>query len=354
MNRPSLIETATAGLGGQSPPRLSIDMNRFTLVDGSGNEKIINSLTLDVVFVGLNPKVSKIYYDTPYAGKEHAVIPACFSDNGVAPSTQADTPQATTCAVCPRNVIGSAISKFSGAKIKECVDFKKLAFIIPGDPNKLIYLMTIKPGSFKNWTSYVNWIKTQSFSGGQKPDLYDLVTRLSFESQGVLKFEPASLSSVNTALVAQMEAAWSSGAIPGIVGQNDAPYAGQVGAPAATPAIAAPATPAHEPAGFALPEMPTFGQPVGQMQQAPLNTKPAPTKRRPRAKAPDAPRAAVPVQFTEQDPPPADSTLEIPPFLQRGASAKTELPAPSFGMAPAEEPSGDMGAVLDAVFKLPT
>lgn len=149
--RPRLIDHAADNLGRTMPPRLSIDMNRFTLIDSGGNQKPINALNLDVCFVDLNPKVSKMYFGKKYNPNDSSDPPKCWSDNGTAPSSQAIEPQNPTCMSCPHNAIGSAISEFTGAKIKACVDMKKLAFIVPGDPDNMIFLMTVKPGSFKNW-----------------------------------------------------------------------------------------------------------------------------------------------------------------------------------------------------------
>lgn len=359
--RPRLLDNAASNLGRTMPPRLSIDANRFTLVDSTGNEKLIQSLALDVVFIDLNPKVSKLYFGKEYNPNDTGDIPKCWSDNGVAPSSQADQPQAQTCLMCPHNVIGSAISKFTGAKIKACVDMKKLAFVVPGDEQNMIYLFTLKPGSFKNWTSYVNWLKTQKFAGGNAPDLPDVVTRLSFESQGVLKFEPAAAVPGNKALEAQLEAAWARGVSGSITGQDDVPISGQLGAPA-QPAqqLPPPVAPVlHNPMQTQTP-----AAPVAQKRRGPKpkNAQPAPAP------------AAAPFQFPQTTPQPAPSpvvppaqafapapvqaadpnALEIPPFLQRNPAPAPAAPTPSFGMATSSPASPEMQAAIEQAFSLPT
>jgi len=385
MARPRLLDHAADNLGRTMPPRLSIDSNRFTLVDSGGNQKPINALNLDVCFVDLNPKVSKMFWGKEYNPQEAGGdIPICWSDNGVAPSSQAATPQSPQCMSCPHNVIGSAISKFTGAKIKACVDMKKLAFIVPGDPDNMIFLMTVKPGSFKNWQTYINFLKAQKFTDGSSPDLSDVVTRLEFESQGVLKFSPVAAVPGNQALLAQREAAWNKGTSGDIVGQNDVPYSAQIAAPVAQPALAAPPQPQQvaqpaplPPNAFAPPapqQWPQSG--VATTAEAPFpNAQPAPKRGRkkgataengfqaPPQQAPfmsqpsPPPATATPTQPSVQPPAPAQvaDTLEIPQFLQR---AQPTTPAPvapqGFGMATPAAPDQAMQDAIAKAFALPT
>src|ERR1700741_5237422 len=87
----SLAAAAIGGGGGQRPPHISIDSNRFSLVDGTGNVRdlppIVNGQTsivgIDVVFIDANPVPSKIYWDPtkPYSPNS-SDPPWCFSDNG--------------------------------------------------------------------------------------------------------------------------------------------------------------------------------------------------------------------------------------------------------------------------------
>lgn len=378
MARPRLLDHAADNLGRTMPPRLSIDANRFTLIDSGGNQKPINALNLDVCFVDLNTKVSKMYWGKPYDINEAGTdIPVCWADNGIAPSSQAATPQSPTCITCPHNVIGSAISKFSGAKIKACVDMKKLAFIVPGDPDNMIFLMTVKPGSFKNWQTYINFLKAQKFTDGSSPDLSDVVTRLEFESQGVLKFSPVAPVPGNQALLAQREAAWNKGTSGDIVGQNDVPYTGQLAAPVAQPQLAAPVPFVASSAATMQPQMTVVpaaeaAQPVKRgrkkgataengFHQAPP-TQPAQAPFMAQPNPPSAP--ATPSQPSVQPPAPAQAAdpLAIPQFLQR-TQPTTPPPAnpgqgaasgTSFGMATPAAPDAAMQEAIAKAFALPT
>ncbi len=362
--RPRLLDHAADNLGRTMPPRLSIDSNRFTLIDSGGNEKPINALNLDVCFVDLNMKVSKMFWGKEYnANEAGGDIPVCWSDNGVAPSSQAATPQHPTCLGCAHNVIGSAISKFSGAKIKACVDMKKLAFIVPGDPDNMIFLMTVKPGSFKNWQTYINFLKAQKFTDGSSPDLSDVVTRLEFESQGVLKFSPVAAVPGNQALLAQREAAWAKGTSGDIVDQNDVPYTGQLAAPVAQPQLAPPPLqPAFAPtpsqfAGEAPPPTaPKRGRKKGATAE---NGFQAPPQQAPFMSQPNPPPATVmPTQPSAQpSPAPAQAadTLEVPNFLKREPDNTLKPTAPQgFGMATPAAPDADMQAKIKAAFDLRT
>ncbi len=372
MTRPRLLDHAADNLGRTMPPRLSIDSNRFTLIDSGGNEKPINALNLDVCFVDLNMKVSKMFWGKEYnANEAGGDIPVCWSDNGVAPSSQAATPQHATCLGCAHNVIGSAISKFSGAKIKACVDMKKLAFIVPGDPDNMIFLMTVKPGSFKNWQTYINFLKAQKFTDGSSPDLSDVVTRLEFESQGVLKFSPVAPVPGNQALLAQREAAWAKGTSGDIVGQNDVPYTGQLAAPVAQPQLAAPVQAVAQPNTFVPPQ--EAAQPVkrgrkkGATAENGFQAPPVAANTRPDYQAAQAPFMAQPnpppapaqpsQPAVQSSPAPAQAadTLDIPQFLQRTQPTTPPPVQPQgFGMATPAAPDQAMQDAINKAFALPT
>jgi hypothetical protein len=392
----SLATVAAANLGRPMPPRLSIDGNRFTLIDSAGNERPHNLLTLDIVIIDLNDHTSKMYWGKEYNPNDTGDIPICWSDNGEAPSVQAQSPQSLKCMTCPHNAIGSAISKFTGAKIKACVDMKKVAFIVPGEQG--IYLMTIKPGSFKNWSAYVNMLagqKSNTHPGGV--ELYEVITQLAFESQGVLKFSPVGWSKLDEA-----QAAFDRGVTPEIVGANDQPWQGQLAGPQpGTTALPPPVQQAAQ-QNFMQPA------PVAAGQQAPLGAQPTPVtaspsdgKRKRRTKAEiEADNARVAqatvmppagTQFMQSSPtvtapfpnpqpapnpvlaPPAQGVpaaqpptgqaavpnadgLDIPSFLRREQPAQQAAqPSPAqFGLAQPAAPDKSMQAAIDAAFALPT
>lgn len=129
--RRGLTRAAIGGITGGSPPQISIRGSRFRKIDAAGNEKMLDTLSMDIVIVDANEHVSKLYYDQPYDPSANEYFPpACFSDNGVAPSTSAEKPQSETCAMCPQNAWGSATSALTGKNTKACNDAKKLAVLV--------------------------------------------------------------------------------------------------------------------------------------------------------------------------------------------------------------------------------
>jgi hypothetical protein len=307
-----------ASTGTQMPPRVSINGNKFALIDPSGAVTEVPFLpdgpALDVVFVDGNEHTSKLFWglDRPYNPAE-ASPPLCFSDNGVAPSSQAQEPQSATCATCPHNIIGSAISQISGARIKACGDLKKLAIVAKGFQGA--YLLTIKPGSFKAWTSYTNWLKLQKLPDGGRPDLSDVVTRIRFSGQGIHSFEAIELVAEKSELAQQVISIWDANKandVTGLmIGRFDQPLAGgalpapqqqaaQAAPPPPQPALFQQAAPAAVPANAKLPR----GRPAAKKDE----------------RAPIAPA------------PPAQHGLQTP---QSG------------------KPSTDISARLDNLFKLP-
>lgn len=386
--RRDLAGAAMGGINSGQPPHLSIKDNRFTLVDGAGNTKPMQTLFLDICIIDANAAVSKIYYDprTPYdPSGDNNNPPICFSDNGIGASAQASQPQNTSCQLCPHNAWGSAVSKMTGKPVKACNDLKKMAFIVPGDPNQLVYQLRIPPASLKNLAQYTQTV------AGHGCDLYDVVTRLEFESQGVLKFSPASF--VDEATAKLTEHIWAQNATDILVGKNDRPWTGQaLAAPAAQQALP-PAQPAPQP--FMAPPQPVqqmanafpAQMPQGQaaspfaqtaappflppQQTAMPAAQPEPPKRTRRTKAEiEAEKAAKAASTTPpfMQPAPAAPQADggIPPFLQRAPDNTApfqqqevaQQPAPAqqnFGMNP-EPPAPDAGmqAALDAAFRLPT
>ena len=217
-----------ARTGTQRPPRISIDNNRFTLFDPAGKQTELpfdqKGAYVDIVIADINQHMSKLYWgpDRKFNRAELSP-PLCWSDNGSAPSSAAPTPQSPTCKACPHDVVGSAISQISGARIKACQDFKKAAVVVKGHAG--VYLFEIKPGSFKAWNAYTDMLRMQKLPDGGRPDLCDVVTRVRFTGTGILGFEAVEL--VEGALASQVTAVWNMNTqhdVTGlIVGRHDQP-----------------------------------------------------------------------------------------------------------------------------------
>jgi hypothetical protein len=106
---------------------------------------------IEVVVIKASEHISKVFYKNGYVeGSTEA--PTCFSNNGTSPDTNAESPQATTCAACKNNQWGSRITE-SGSKGKACSDSRRLAVCTPDNPSEAI-LLRVPAASLKNLAQY--------------------------------------------------------------------------------------------------------------------------------------------------------------------------------------------------------
>lgn len=95
----------------------------------------------EVVIVGMNPTGSTVYrtwYAAQYKDGDTAP-PDCWSADGLAPDAKAASPQATSCADCPKNVSGTS----STGRGKACGSRKKLAVYFARDPERRLFQMDL-------------------------------------------------------------------------------------------------------------------------------------------------------------------------------------------------------------------
>jgi len=239
-----LAEEGQRGLGGNSVPYLSIKAQKFTAIDAVGDQRVVGKMDnrgiyADVIVVDLNPNVSKVFYASKFdPSATEFKAPDCWSDNGIGPSEQAQSPQSSTCASCPMNAWGSQINN-SGKETKACNDVKKVGVLLDGEEKPTVFLLRIPPASLKNWKVVCQMVASHNV------DLNMVKMRIRFDeqTQGVLNFELVGWieeHQVQTILGLQEEK------LAAIVGRNDKPKAVALGAAAQpTQAIAAPA-PAEE------------------------------------------------------------------------------------------------------------
>jgi len=325
LNRASrgLAAAVVQGIGGNMPPHVSIKDNRFTLVDAGGNEKQHDKLYLEIVIADVNPAISKVYYEGKYDPKAENVGPTCFSDNGVGPSPQATKPQNAVCSTCPMNAWGSAISQMTGKQTKACNDAKKIAVIVPELGNDMVFLLRIPPASLKNLAAYARTLSGMSL-GSRPAEPSDVVTRVSFESQGVLSFEPTSF--IDERVCGLLEELDRSDKTAAIVGRDDV-VASALPTPKAAPAIAAPAP-------FVAPAPAPTSAPSAKVEEF------APKRTRAKAAAPEP----VVEEVAE----------EIPEFLRRDRPpAPAPAPVSGFGMVAAPALDSALQSALANALKLP-
>ena len=176
----SLTTALVAGLGRAQPPRISLDQDRFTVLmaNGERHPMIEPSLSLDVIIVGGNEHVSRIYWEEGY-DRSSPAAPICWSDNGVGPSVESLTPQNATCSGCPR----AQWTKINanGNKVPWCSQSKKLAVLVAG-AGDTVFMLAVPPKSMsETYKPYMAHL------ANEHTEPYQIVTHLTFEDK-VLHF----------------------------------------------------------------------------------------------------------------------------------------------------------------------
>ena len=320
-----------SGIGTSLPPHLSIGMNRFTLVDNAGNERP-PAMSIDVCIIAANNNASRVYYDpnTPFdpSGATNSP-PLCWSDNGTGPSRNAAQPQSPTCAACPKSIWGSAQSRMTGKGIPACQQSKKVAFLVPSDADDILYMFKIPPASLKNLAAYVKTLAGNKV-GGRSVAPSDVVTRLEFESQGVIKFTPVGL--IDEDMFNRSERYYTQqDVIAQITGRDDV---------ARDPSL--PITAIQEPPQPTIRQqaMQTV-QPKPNLSFMPVGETVAPKRGRP-------PGKKVEDKATE--------VVDLPKFLDRSKDVPKNESGPKEvgpGMVSAPAPSDEISKALNAAFNLP-
>ena len=253
-----LADAAGGGISSGGHPRLSLKGRQFSAIDASGDEFRVGNFSqqvgvfVDVVVVGSNPGISKVYYDKPFdPATTEPSAPACFSDNGIGPSARAETPQAMTCASCPHNAWGSKVTP-GGAQIKACSDAKKLAVLLTEDIKGPIYELRVPAASLKPFGAVNADLK------GRGVPLPMVVLSLTFDQQATypkLSFKASRYVDGKTELPVVQETLRDRGEeIAEAVGSKDTPNTVPIGVSAAKSAADQPTNvvtmqqPAAEPA----------------------------------------------------------------------------------------------------------
>jgi hypothetical protein len=244
-NRTGVKSSLTSAIvsGGVDIPRVSTRASRFRLVEGSVESVI--GINIDVIIVGVNPRVSKVFYEKQYDSAADNEAPTCFSNDGIKPDDMMQEPVSDSCANCPYNVLGSKITP-SGAKSKKCSDQRHLAVVVAADPTK-VYSLTVPVSGMKALREYFKDLSNYNI-GPQ-----EVVTTLGFDDEASypkLTFKAKGFVSEKALPV-----------IDGLLESDDAKIAirvmppkdmpSQLAAPAAEskPEIAKPSTPEDDEAG---------------------------------------------------------------------------------------------------------
>ena len=130
------------------------------------------SSSLTAVILATNPNKSKVYYDHGY--EEGSVAkPTCYSNDGIAPASDAENPQAKKCAACPHNQWGSRITD-NGGKGKACGDSMRLAIAAPDQLNDPM-LIRVPAASLKTLGQYGSQLAKRGVTHR------DVITKIGFD-----------------------------------------------------------------------------------------------------------------------------------------------------------------------------
>lgn len=176
MGTSNLVANIGGGIDFGGLPRISIKGSTFRIIEGGG-ETPLETRKLNVIIVGANPGVSKVFYAGKFTGKkdDDGGAPDCFSLDGVRPDMDAKSKQNDLCATCPNNQWGSKVTD-EGQKGKLCADQKRLAVVAANAPDGTIYLLQVTPAALRNLNDYVKALGRH----GYPPET--VVTELGFDS----------------------------------------------------------------------------------------------------------------------------------------------------------------------------
>lgn len=162
---------------------------------------------IDVIIVSALPKVSREYYEKPYDSEAKPTLPDCWSNLGDKPEAASPNPQASNCAECPMNVVGSG----KNGKGRACRFQRRLGVLVMGDPQRELYQLKIPSkslfgkghGNIHPFESYVKFL----LANGEAPDT--VITNVAYDSEAdsmELVFSPQrSLDDEEYALVKELQ-----------------------------------------------------------------------------------------------------------------------------------------------------
>ena len=132
----------------------------------------------DAIIVDALPKVSRTFYAGKYDPDAKATLPDCWSNLGDKPEETAGDPQASNCASCPKNVVGSG----ENGKGRACRFQRRIAILIAGDASGDVYQFNVPAkslfgkgsGNVHPFESYIKYL----IANGESPDT--VVTNIAY------------------------------------------------------------------------------------------------------------------------------------------------------------------------------
>lgn len=383
LQAPDIGASLSANLGSAMPPHVSIGGGRFTLIDAGNNEIPVPTFDpqigvyLDACIVDVNEKMSRIYFAGSYDPNLEGTRPDCFSDNGVAPSISAASPQANSCMPDPTGVSGCKWAVWgskinaNGKGVPACSSKQKIALLIPGF--QTLFLLAVPPNSHGPLREYVEKAK------GSQVNIADIFTRISFMPgvQGTLLFKPSPLMYIDEATAKLRQAAYAEKKTDALVGRTDVPRpagmiaaapASQVSQTGQAPLLSSPNQPtsvmqAQPAVPFVPPSTPQATTAAWPVANAPTQAGPASVTASPSAQ-PASPsegqttqrrrrRTAAEMAAANGQAPAAQQPGPTPAAPQAPFPVNGQAPAPqaSFGIAQPAAASAELNTMLDDFFK---
>jgi hypothetical protein len=132
----------------------------------------------NAIIVDALPKVSRTFYAGKYDPDAKPTLPDCWSNLGDKPEAAAGNAQASNCASCPKNVVGSG----ENGKGRACRFQRRIALIVEGDDSGDVYQFNVPAkslfgkgsGNVHPFESYVKFL----IANGESPDT--VVTNIAY------------------------------------------------------------------------------------------------------------------------------------------------------------------------------
>jgi hypothetical protein len=366
---PDFTDRLSSNLGTRAQPYLSIKDDRLTLVDSNGDTEPVLTRDektgdpyLDCVIIDAGDVASKIYYGRPYEpGSDSYSPPACWSDNGIAPSISCNEPQAVSCTPDPEGKHGCKLAVWGSGRAREgskvvppaCSKVQKIAILIPGDDVQ--FLVRVPPGSLDELSAYNAKFKGHPFT------MRDVMTRISIANK-TLSFK--GLGFIDEGTAKQRNAVLMAKTTDALVGRGDKPR----GSVAITSTVPQTSMVNTLPAPIAsLPASASAGSVSGPLDATfaatqPTGTAPASTQTAPPAPGVSPSNGAAPTRRrrkTADAPPVGGAHIDdrgppqggpVAPFRQAAEPAAPASTSAQHGMASPAAPNAELEAALKEVF----
>ena len=171
---------AVAGGNRQGNKRLSIKGSVFRKYTGGKEIGAIEDRYMNVIFVKMAHKASRMFYDKGYREGEK-VSPACWSSDSETPDPEVKTPIASSCVGCPNSAKGSG----DDGRGTKCKLSWRTAVVLPNDPSgDVMQLVLPATSAFGKEDSgrwpfrpYIQHLASHNVSAGR------IVTKMAFDTK---------------------------------------------------------------------------------------------------------------------------------------------------------------------------